>query len=1240
MPPGQMLGTMDTSCNVVDRWSAMGKDRIIEALGERHLLLPGLIARALAANDRVKYLLTLLQTARTAADGATGLTNLQDERVASGVDDAQLDRVVSESSREGDGWYRIPGAELLSEQAILEVRRMLAPLEAAAAPAAENLADRVDAVTAALRVEGDRIATEDVVRLTAPRGTGDDSLHLVVMDAHRELNALEARIASDSIDGARVHDLDPGDAGLVHAFMRGVHATERLRFDHPGLGTVATRTGSTVVIQNDLGETDAHVVVIRVTDRAVTINYTDVHLIRLVFFQDLLAAWPVAWEDTRSRSDKSVEGGLYHLASGRFEAAETADLDGFLEHLGSRLVFMIDWNRARKRLRRLVGRRAAIDLLRWAAERGYGHMAFLRAGADGLVYDALEFAGGRVVRAGESLEDVLGADAAQAYLRSVLKICSEGLLDGKLVSLIQDEVRAELTGYLRSARQEILGLALRHAEVSVEIAEAARDALEQAITGAQDRCHALAAQAQLAEHDADELVGKARIAVARAPDLAPFLELVEAADDIADCAEEAAFYATLLPRGHPADGVRPHVRRIARLVLAAAREYLRAVQLSIELRRGGPRGEMDAFLEAAHQTVTLERDTDEAQRGVHQAIVADGGESGASMFVVVELTRAFEEAADALMHSAHLIRTQTLARVVGSEPLPQRAADTYAAASRPAVQPGMAGEHLYVLGDSSLPIPAANVIGGKAYGLARIARAGLPVPEGVVLTTELWRSWVQSGSAEPAVRDAMRGAVDTLERRTGLRLGSSRRPLLLSVRSGAPISMPGMLETVLDVGLCDGTARGLIALTGNPRLAWDSYRRLIESYATVVNGCPREPFDQAVRATLAGADARTARELTSARLEWLTRTHLDLYAELTGSEFPQDPIDQLDGAVAAVLASWNAPKAEEYRRLHGIDEKLGTAVLVQRMVFGNAGGRSGTGVGFTRDPSLGASGLYVDFLVNAQGEDVVAGRQPLQVVDDATRMEPVLHEELERAAALLESQFGDAQEFEFTVQDGELFLLQTRTAKRTPWAALQIGVDQVAEGLITPAAARERLAGIDLSELVRRRVSESRERVTIARAVAAGSGVASGPIALDADAAARMADDGRPPVVVLREMSTDEIAAISRAAGILTAAGGRTSHAAVVARELGTPCLVGCRELAIDLDSRTLTLGSRTLAEGDVVTLDGESGLVYAGAVPVVEERPTHLLAAVEGWGNGRTSSAPEPAPPDGPRASTARAGS
>jgi pyruvate,orthophosphate dikinase len=1191
----------------------MPKDRMIAALGEDHLLLPGLVASALTANDRVKYLLTLLQTARAAADGAVGATSLGDERLACGVDDVGLDRVVGESAREPDGWYRIPGAEGIARQAIDEVQGMLAPLNAAGVPAERDLGRRIAAVSTALSLEGDLADSEDIARLTAGRGGDGDSLHLVVMDAHRELNALEARIATESIDGAHVHDLAPGDRGLVRAFMRGVRRTERLRLDHPGLGTIATRTGSALVLQNDLGTTDAHVVVIRVAGRVVTITYTDIHLARLLFFQDLLASWRIAWEDTRSRSDKAIEGGLYHLASARFEAGDDAELERFMEDLGSRLVFIIDWNRARKRLRRLVGRRAAIELLRWTAEHGYGHIAFLRAGADGLVYEALEFAGGRVARAGESLQDVLGTQAAEEYLQAVLRICSEGLLAGKMVSLVQDEVRAELTGYLRSARQEIHALALYHAELSVEIVEAARDGLERAIVGAEDRRHAAAARAQSAEHEADALVTEVRNAVARAPDLGPFLEIVEAADDIADCAEEAAFYTTLLPAGHPAGGVRPQVRRIARLVLAASREYLRAVLLSVELRRGGPREEMDAFLGAAYRAIALERETDDAQRAIHQALVAEAEESGVALFVVVELTRAFEEAADALMHSAHLLREHALARVVRSDSSARRAPEP-APAPAPSVAPVVTGEHVYVVGDPSLPVPDASTIGAKAHGLARIARAGLRVPEAAVLKTSFAHSRMRSQADDEHLREVLAGAVDALEAWTGLRLVSPRRPLLLSVRSGAPVSMPGMLETVLNVGLCEVSARGLIALTGNPRLAWDSYRRFVESFAAVVHGCPREPFEQAVRERLGAADVQSPRELTARMLEDLTRAHLERFADLTGEQFPQDPLEQLVAAVGAVLASWDAPKARDYRRLHEIPDDLGTAVILQRMVFGNAGGVSGAGVGFTRDPALGERRLYMDFLLDAQGEDIVSGRQAVDGSSELAVIAPDLLAEIEQVRPRLEAEFGDAQEFELTVQEGELFLLQTRTAKRTPWAALRIATDQVHEGLISPETALTRLDDLDLEAIRRVHVDAPEGTEALCHAIPASVGVATGPLALDRDAADRFARTGTAPVLVRSHAVTEDVVAVAVSAGVLTGTGGRTSHAAVVARELGKPCLVGCSELELDLDARTALIGGRLLAEGDVICLDAESGLVFPGAPAVIEERPTEELGEVAAW--------------------------
>jgi hypothetical protein len=422
---------------ISDPWEPVTpKELILELLGEDRLLLPGLLSRALDANDRVKYLLTLVQTARAAADGEAGVTNLRDERLASGVDDAALDRVVSDSERQSDRRYRIPGVEALTRRAVDEVQQMLAPLQAANVDAAPSLQARAESVTAALNVAGDLVDSLDIARLAAGRAGGEDSLHRVVMDTRKQLNVLQAQIATESIDGARVYGLEPADRGLVRAFIAGIHATERLRFDHPGLGTLATRTPKALVLQNDLGATDARVVVIRITGLVVTITYTDVHLARLLSFQDLLSAWRVEWADTRSRTDTSIEGGLFHLASGRFEAGDAGELERFVEHPGSRLVFIIDWNRARKRLRRLVGRRAAIGLLGWAAEHGYGQMAFLRAGADGLVYEALEFAGGRAVHAGESLQDALGTDAAEAYLRAVMRICAEGLLADKPISLV------------------------------------------------------------------------------------------------------------------------------------------------------------------------------------------------------------------------------------------------------------------------------------------------------------------------------------------------------------------------------------------------------------------------------------------------------------------------------------------------------------------------------------------------------------------------------------------------------------------------------------------------------------------------------------------------------------------------------------------------------------------------------------------------------------------------------------
>ena len=1172
------------------------------------------MSRALSANDRVKYMLTLLQSARAAADGDADASDLHEERLASGVSDLSLDRVVQASVRRDDGSYAIPGAAELARGAFSEVETMLVPLRVAGVEASGPLEERLRRLGRVALSEGDAISAQEISRLTTGRRGEQDSLHLVVMDAHRELNGLAGRLASESIAGAMVYGIEADDRPLVHAFARGVERTQRLRFNHPGLGTVATRSGDALVIQNDIGETDAHVVVMKVIGRVVTVIYTDVHLPRLLFFQRMLAGGDIHWEDTRSRGGGAASKDLYHLAVGRFEADSRAALEAFLELLGSRMVFLIDWNRARKRLRSLVGNRAAVELLEWAAEREHGHMAFLLAGGDQLVYDALNFAGGRGTRAGESLIDVLGGPGAISYLRAVLHICSEGLLAGRSLSLLGDEVRAELIGYVRTARQELLELIGAHAELVVAIGEASRDALEQAALPhpSRDRSE-IARLARDWEQRADELVNEVRGASARAEDPAPFLDLAREADDVADAFEEAAWSWSLLPQGRVSGEVLNESRRMMALVLDAARSHLRAVHLGREIQRGSPSEDMDSFLEATHRIVALERDTDDALREVQAALVREVDAAG-QLFVIAQATQACEEAADALMRAAHLLHRQVLGDVVRSEPPPSRPGPL-ATRAVPTRDESESIEELYVVGDGDedARLPDVASIGAKGHGLARMARANLPVPEAAILSTAVYRS-AAAGGDDARLRMLVSAAASVLQARSGLRLGSARRPLILSVRSGAPASMPGMLETVLDVGLCDESVEGLIALTGNPRLAWDSYRRLVESFAHVVAGCPLEPFERATGAQMEAAGVRRPHDLDARTLAEITGEHLQRFHDLSGEPFPQNPLDQVEAAVRGVLKSWDAPKAREYRRLHDLPETLGTAVILQRMVFGNAGGVSGSGVGFTRDPATGERRPYVEFLPDAQGEDIVGGRSTQDGAGQLALLAPEVNRRLDEVCRVLEAEFRDTQEFEFTVQDGELFLLQTRSAKRTPWAALHIAVDQVQEGLLSTSEARKRLAGLDLGGIRRAHVRDGDRARAVCQAQPVSMGVASGPIALDVEAAERIAQEGRSPVLIRRDTSTEDLAGMIVAAGLLTGSGGRTSHAAVVARELGKPCVVGATGMDIDLDRRLVRIDGREFAEGEEISIDGESGCVFAGAVQVEEERPTDALAIVAGW--------------------------
>ncbi|MCC7218052.1 MAG: pyruvate, phosphate dikinase [Burkholderiales bacterium] len=513
----------------------------------------------------------------------------------------------------------------------------------------------------------------------------------------------------------------------------------------------------------------------------------------------------------------------------------------------------------------------------------------------------------------------------------------------------------------------------------------------------------------------------------------------------------------------------------------------------------------------------------------------------------------------------------------------------------------------FAIGSAAAAAATPSVIGAKGWHLARMAALDLPVPPAFVIGTRHCPAG-DGGGASAEVRAALPELLAPVEAATARRFADARCPLLVSVRSGAPASMPGMMQTLLNVGLSERTLPGLLRVTGNPRLAWDAYRRLIAQFGEVVARVPVEAFEDARCALAGGGDERG---LDFAQLRALASRFLAVYREAAGEPFPQDEREQLERAVAAVFASWRSPHAVRYRRAHDIPEVPGTAVIVQAMVFGNAGGRSGAGVGFTRDPTTGAPALWVDFLANAQGEDIVSGRRVAHGATQLATAVPDAWAGIAAAARQLEHAFGDMQDFEFTVEDGRLYLLQSRAGKRSALAALRILLDLHDEGVIDAATALTRAEALDPASLVVARVvaEDGNGLAPLAQAASANTGVAIGEIALDEARAQARTDAGASVVLVRRDAETADLAALALAQGLLTQRGARTSHAAVVARQLGKVCLVGCGALAIDAAARRVHVGGRVLAEGDVVTLDGNTGSVYAGAARTVAERPLTLLA-------------------------------
>ncbi len=524
----------------------------------------------------------------------------------------------------------------------------------------------------------------------------------------------------------------------------------------------------------------------------------------------------------------------------------------------------------------------------------------------------------------------------------------------------------------------------------------------------------------------------------------------------------------------------------------------------------------------------------------------------------------------------------------------------------------------YVFGFDEESHGGRELLGGKGIGLAEMTALGVPVPAGFTVTTEACRAYLASGGVEPeGLEDEIAEHVSRLEQRTGKRFGDRDDPLLVSVRSGAAISMPGMMDTILNLGLNDAAAEGLAAATGNPRFARDSYRRLIQMYGEVVDGVPDHRFEQALTDLKAQRGAKQDVDLDADALADLVETFKGIYEQETGSPFPQDAGEQLRRAIRAVFDSWNSPRAKAYRRTYEIADDLGTAVNVVQMVFGNRGESSGTGVCFTRDPSTGDARVYGEFLRNAQGEDVVAGIRTPEPIARMADVLPEAYEQLLETLRRLEEHYRDAQDVEFTVEEGRLYLLQTRTAKRTAAAALKIAVDLVEEGTITQGEAVARIDPAQLDQLLHPTIDPDARVEVVAKGLNASPGAASGTIVFDADTAEERGKAGEAVILVRWETTPDDFHGMVQAKGILTAHGGLTSHAAVVARGMGTPCVTGCEALTVDADARTAEIAGRRLGEGDVITIDGTTGEVILGEVPLVPPRLNEDLQRVLEWADG-----------------------
>ncbi len=517
-------------------------------------------------------------------------------------------------------------------------------------------------------------------------------------------------------------------------------------------------------------------------------------------------------------------------------------------------------------------------------------------------------------------------------------------------------------------------------------------------------------------------------------------------------------------------------------------------------------------------------------------------------------------------------------------------------------------------GDASMK----TLLGGKGAGVAEMHKVGVPVPDAFTVTTTACVETMNNNGEWPAgLADQIAEALARLEERTGRILGGSEKPLLVSVRSGAVFSMPGMMDTILNLGMSDASVEALATEFNNERFAWDCYRRFIQMYGEVVEGVPAHAYEDALSGLKHARGVENDTDLTAADLKELVSSFKEISNDHLGGEWTSDPREQLNRAVNAVFRSWQNPRAEVYRRANNIPASLGTAVNIMQMVFGNRGDTSATGVCFTRNPSTGERALYGEFLVNAQGEDVVAGIRTPRPLEEMQEILPEAYQQLVDTMHKMENHYKDMQDMEFTIEDGHLFLLQTRNGKRTAAAALKVASDLVDEGIISKEEALLRIEPGQLDQLLHPAIDPAHGRTPIAQGLPASPGAAVGGVVFDADTAAERGGKGEPVVLVRFETTPDDIHGVIAAQGILTAHGGMTSHAAVVARGMGKPCVAGAAGIRIDPVARTLTIGDRVIAEGETITLDGSEGKVYGEALELIPPQINDDFTRLVEWADG-----------------------